>query len=464
MSVNSLLADLGVDLDETPQEQRSAGNTRSASAADDTPLVGLKRRRTDLPTRTPRTTRRGRLPAEDTAGHDPARERPLITTLTETFPSFNTRKLEASVEGNTAKKRALTHHNNLAGSLSWSDRMRALADVSSIISSPPGDGGKVVIYAGGYPGHHVKAVAEMFEDITFYAMHHKPYEVTDLPANVVHKQRRFDAQEAAMMRRKFVGTKTEVILIADTWSEGAYNEGASGDAAVVADLQAQKEWVRELRPTRSSLKFWLPQVVVDLDAATTRSQSGFSKTFSYFDGIVQLPSYGPADIAKSLRLEVTAPPNDRTGFPPSKEYDCLRLARQVLFFIKIARPRKYNTFQPKSPSCELPLTDQVMSGMNWRYDASSEAATLLAYLKYSGRSGEGGGTVEEDLATAVGALSAQLSSVLGTVSLKDHPDRFPEDAAAESSAVGGENTGEGERVTTKNASKNVSALDQYLGL
>eukprot|EP00754_Rhynchopus_humris_P048141 Rhum_TRINITY_DN7597_c0_g2::Rhum_TRINITY_DN7597_c0_g2_i1::g.23661::m.23661/K18776/MTR2, MT48; cap2 methyltransferase len=432
---DDLLAALGVDADASPPPAKRPRRGR---------LLDL-----DGGTAVPETRAPPAAPTEFDAG----RARPLLTALDADFPTFNSKKREAAEVGEGGAKPIRHLHNNMAGCLTWEDRMKALWDIE-LLSRGPASPSRVVVYAGGFPGRHVAAVASLFPETRFVAMHHQPYEC-GLPSNVAHKVRRFDLHEAQVLRKQ--NKDEEIILIADTWSPVALQaDTASGDAAVISDMTQQREWVRELQPARASLKFWLPQVSIDGDAATTKSTGGYARTFGYLEGEVLLPAYGGASIQRQTRLVVTGGEgrvDPRTRLPKETDYDCLRFARQVLFFMKIARPRKYSTYHPKNPKATTQVAAAAFDGMDYKYDASAEVAALSAYLLHAGR------TVD---AAALGSVSAELSGLLGAHALSTHPERVPLDAPREAETSVGR-AAVRPLVAVKNSAKGrASAADSYL--
>eukprot|EP01063_Lacrimia_lanifica_P023569 TRINITY_DN31173_c0_g1_i1.p1 TRINITY_DN31173_c0_g1~~TRINITY_DN31173_c0_g1_i1.p1 ORF type:complete len:526 (+),score=175.31 TRINITY_DN31173_c0_g1_i1:56-1579(+) len=364
--------------------------------------------------------------------HDASRERPLLTVLDEQFPTFNEKK--AAERRETARPMPSEQSNFVP--LAWEDRMRALWDLESIARAKmPRDGERlVVVYAGGYPGVHLKAVAGLYPMVDFVVVHPKQLDVGrgGLPGNVTQRLCRFDVHEAKQLRKDF-GKNQKVVLIADTWSDGTRREGVPGLAAKVSDMNAQREWVKEMHPTVYSLKCHLP------------TGAGFARAFPYLPGDMVLPTWGPTEGGDCRLIGKLTPGASQL---PEAEYDCLRYSRQMNFYRKIARARKYVTYHPNNPTAALQVT---VDGMDWRYDASSEIATLVRYLHHAGVVADD--APAEEQAAAVAAASGRLSTLLGEHTLKAHPNRVTGNAAKQKASL---------RDAAKPAAESMSDVDKYL--
>ena len=332
-----------------------------------------------------RKRRTGRL--GDSVAHDTCRERPLLTKLDKDFPVFNESK---STDGE--KLPAVVH------TLEWNDRMKAIWDIDFLSQNTTPTSNTSVIYGGGFPGNHIKVIATLFPNIHFICVCEKIYEAT-LPSNAVQRVKRFDKHEAQIAKKKIIEnseSKQELLFINDTWSQGCFIPGAVGETNTMRDLLLQEEWLSTINPKCSSLRFWLTPVT-------------YPRNQKYFSGDLCLPSWGPATI-KECRLF--------TKGGDFIEYDQLRFTRQVTFFNKIARCRKYVSYHPNNPTCTLPVQCE---GMDWRFDSSTEITVLIKYLQTFSN-------MPQDTTTAakeVEILSVKISSLLtnGEYGLATHPSR-----------------------------------------
>eukprot|EP01060_Flectonema_neradi_P036295 TRINITY_DN6938_c0_g1_i1.p2 TRINITY_DN6938_c0_g1~~TRINITY_DN6938_c0_g1_i1.p2 ORF type:complete len:412 (+),score=78.13 TRINITY_DN6938_c0_g1_i1:42-1277(+) len=332
-----------------------------------------------------RKRRTGRLGASTV--HDSSRERPLLTKLDRDFPVFN--------ESKTTDKDKLPAR---VPTLEWGDRMKAIWDIEFLTTNTTPKSTTTVIYAGGYPGKHINVIASLFPSVEFICICEKAYEIT-LPKNVTQRLKRFDKHEAQIVKKRILESEKvtpEILFITDTWSAGCFVPGAVGETNILRDLLTQEEWFTVLSPKCASLRFWLSPV-------------SYPRTQKYYGGSIYLPAWGSEDI-KECRLFTTG--GDLI------EIDQLRFTRQVQFFNKIARSRKYVAFHPNHPTCTLPVQCE---GMDWRFDASTEIATLLKYLRaftdLPSDSAAAAGKVED--------LSKEISSMLsnGEYTLATHPSR-----------------------------------------
>ena len=147
------------------------------------------------------------------------------------------------------------------------------------------------------------------------------------------------------------------------------------ETAVEEDQRLQEEWVRDLCPKASLLKFRLPW------------RDGETK---YLDGIVLLPIWG-RETTTETRLVVQDPHSSRV-------YDNKKYEEQLFYFNRRTRVQYY------THPCQA-------EGMDHCYDCAAEVVVLSEYLRRYYRFDPTG---ESKLMDYISAMSKRISSACST--------------------------------------------------
>ena len=226
--------------------------------------------------------------------------------------------------------------------LHWGQRKLFFAELMFLHLSVARDTANVVvIYAGAAPGTHIGLLSEMFPLVTFVLIDPVEFDVKADGVRIITHSCLFTNKLAHELKRKYAGAT--LLFVSDIRSDLRGESAKEKEQRIKADMQAQMDWHRILRPLKSCLKFRLPYT------------SGRTR---YLDGDVYLPVWGPPSTTE-CRLVV----DTDCGL---REYDHGKHERQMSHFNKVTRPALY----PHSVrGC----------GIDHCFDCSSEISILRDY-------------------------------------------------------------------------------------
>ncbi len=223
-----------------------------------------------------------------------------------------------------------------------------------------------VVYAGAAPGIHMLILADMFPTFHFIMVDPAPFMPAVGNRSSITLINDFMTDELARKFREEYNDELLFICDIRVGAEDARNEtDLAQQERIHKDMEAQRGWVRIMRPESSMLKFRLPWNLGD------------GKT-QYAAGIVRLPVYGKR-LTHEARLIV-----DRDA--PDILYDNALYEGQMAYFNQVLRPSLY-----PSEACVFhmlgmePRYDSKLSSHSRCYDCTAFQAIVAEYLVAAGK-------------------------------------------------------------------------------
>ena len=227
----------------------------------------------------------------------------------------------------------------------WGQRKLLMSEIEFLLLTLPKKKKCVVVYAGAAPGTHVRILADMFPSHLFILVDPAPFTVRPEEGRIVIHQCMFTDDVAKELHSE-LEPNTHLLFISDVrscdpelHSEQVYNE------RINADMHAQAQWHKLLRPFKSMLKFRLPYAP--------------GKT-EYLSGDIHLPVWGPSSTTE-CRLVVST-------HPDTQIYDHTEHEQKMFHFNTVTRVALY---KHSVRGC----------GIDHCFDCTSEVAILTKYLR-----------------------------------------------------------------------------------
>ena len=227
----------------------------------------------------------------------------------------------------------------------WGQRKLLMSEIEFLLSTLPKKKKCVVVYAGAAPGTHVRILADMFPSHLFILVDPAPFTVRPEEGRIVIHQCMFTDDVAKELGAE-LEPNTHLLFISDVrscdpelHSEQVYNE------RINADMHAQAQWHKLLRPFKSMLKFRLPYAP--------------GKT-EYLSGDIHLPVWGPSSTTE-CRLVVST-------HPDTQIYDHTDHEQKMFHFNTVTRVALY---KHSVRGC----------GIDHCFDCTSEVRILTKYLR-----------------------------------------------------------------------------------
>ena len=227
----------------------------------------------------------------------------------------------------------------------WGQRKLLMSEIEFLLLTLPKKKKCVVVYAGAAPGTHVRILADMFPSHLFILVDPAPFTVRPEEGRIVIHQCMFTDDVAKELHSE-LEPNTHLLFISDVrscdpelHSEQVYNE------RINADMHAQAQWHKLLRPFKSMLKFRLPYAP--------------GKT-EYLSGDIHLPVWGPSSTTE-CRLVVST-------HPDTQIYDHTEHEQKMFHFNTVTRVALY---KHSVRGC----------GIDHCFDCTSEVRILTKYLR-----------------------------------------------------------------------------------
>lgn len=178
----------------------------------------------------------------------------------------------------------------------------------------------IILYIGSAPGLHLPLLSYLFPDHIFYL--YDPREFGIKPSSkFIIRQKLFTDDDAKEFKGK------NILFISDI-------RGETDEESIIWDMNKQKEWIEEMRPVRSMLKFRLP---FGDDKYCLQNMLNRECKYEYLKGTLLLQPWAPL-ISTEMRLIVD-------NSLQMKVYDCIEIEEKCYYHNKITRntPIKINT-------------------------------------------------------------------------------------------------------------------------
>lgn len=223
----------------------------------------------------------------------------------------------------------------------WGQRKLLLSEIE-FLTLHGEEENSLVVYAGAAPGTHIAFLSELFPHLHFLCVDPGEFKVSPTERITIRQEFFTDEIVEELLREE----QRPILFISDIRT-GNYKaqSDAQVEKAIRFDQELQKNWVLQLRPKASMLKFRLPW------------ESG---TTEYLDGTIYLPVWG-RETTTETRL-VSVGPDYRLVRYDNKQYE-----EQLFYFNRVTRVQYYEH------AC-------LAKGMDHCFDCASEALILQLYL------------------------------------------------------------------------------------
>ena len=197
------------------------------------------------------------------------------------------------------------------------------------------------MYAGAAPGTHIKYLAELFPTYRFFCVDPADFKLE--PTDRIEVRQEFFTEETVAELHRRPEPK---LFVSDIRTgDPKVQNNKEVEEAVKFDQELQKNWVLQLKPKASMLKFRLPW-----EAGTT----------TYLKGDIFLPIWG-RETTTETRLISRGPEF------PLVDYDNRKYEEQCFHFNRVTRVQWYEH-------------DSLAKGMDHCYDCAAEDLVLTRYL------------------------------------------------------------------------------------
>eukprot|EP01047_Picozoa_sp_COSAG01_P013956 COSAG01_NODE_669_length_14379_cov_292.353011_3_plen_582_part_00 len=231
----------------------------------------------------------------------------------------------------------------------WGQRKLLLSEIEFLTHYGSPD--TLVVYAGAAPGTHTNFLAQhLFPEMEFVLVDPAPFTARAVRGHVQLRNECFTHAMAAEFAHLSRRTGRRLLFVSDIRSMEQSMGEAEKEAAVVADMARQQDWVRAMAPAASMLKFRLPYA------------KGVTE---YLPGDVWFPVWGPRTTSES-RLIVTEP---RATL---RRYDHSDYEDAMFHFNTVTRTAYFEH-------------EQRGEGLDHCYDCSAEAFILEQFVHLSRR-------------------------------------------------------------------------------
>lgn len=202
-----------------------------------------------------------------------------------------------------------------------------------------------MVYAGAAPGRHIPYLARLFPELKFFLVDPADFDVKPTERIIV-RQDFFTEGTVKELQQTYKDEK--IVFISDIRTgDPKIMEQQEVEEHVQKDMQMQMNWVLDLKPVASMLKFRLPW------------SDGSTK---YLKGDIYLPVWGPQTTTET-RLIVHGSDNGQLI-----EYDNRLYEEQMFYFNTTTRVQYYeHSFQ--------------IQGLDHCYDCAAELVILGNYFK-----------------------------------------------------------------------------------
>jgi len=270
----------------------------------------------------------------------------------------------------------------------WGQRKLLFSEIAFLLRYADADLHRVqqVLYAGAAPGNHTNFLSDLFPQMRFHLVDPAPFSAK--PTDKITLENAFFTQETATAWKG----RTD-LFISDIRGLMRNLSDAEKEAQVAVDMKRQQDWVQEIVPSASMLKFRLP---------FTRGQT------DYLDGQIVFQVWGGRTTAES-RLVVTREDHYDTDAKQFrlKPYDHGWYEDVMFHFNTETR----TTYFPH----DVPWEEG--DGLDHCFDCASELAILEEYIRKYGSF-----TNEADLRKKVLRLSRRVTTGCSSIgrTLKVH--------------------------------------------
>lgn len=204
----------------------------------------------------------------------------------------------------------------------------------------------IIIYAGSACGIHIKFLASLYPEKTFYLIDPAPFDrdLTLMP-NIILQSTFFTDECVDEILKVFeendIDVSKEVGFISDIRSDNATpsKKNIKGEQrvedGVLNDMNMQMGWVEKLKPAHCMLKFRLPYVRGMSENVEVKN------TIDYLDGKIMMQLYSPEQSSET-RLIASYDPNNKNNPYKKRKYDCELYENQLYYYNRYTRIRRYD--------------------------------------------------------------------------------------------------------------------------
>jgi hypothetical protein len=208
----------------------------------------------------------------------------------------------------------------------------------------------LIVYVGASPGHHINLLAQLFPKHIFHLYDDRDYSI---------EKKYVQSGQVVLFKQYFTDESVEdykyknVLFISDIRNRDV------SDFNVINDMNMQKNWVLEMRPIKSLLKFRLPYS--DQDYCKDKLVKTNRCIMEYLNGKLLLQPWAPIS-STEMRLIVDQ-------YPSLKSYDCLDVEEKCFYHNYVTRnqPIRMSTFNKKLGK---------MAPKNYTWDYMQECAII----------------------------------------------------------------------------------------
>lgn len=198
---------------------------------------------------------------------------------------------------------------------------------------------KCVVYAGAAPGNHIPVLADIFHEYSFILIDPSPFcvQLKDYARRSTGRVKLIQDLFSENVASRLKLIPHGFLFVSDIRNTSVSREEGNNDRVVQQDMDLQRQWVTELRPARSMLKFRLP-------FARFENKTCVNRDFEYLAGDIYLQAFSRPGSAETRLITQTLAPGMSV---PLQTHDCERYEKQMRFFNIVSRP----TVWDKAAAC-----------------------------------------------------------------------------------------------------------------
>ena len=181
-----------------------------------------------------------------------------------------------------------------------------------------------IVYVGSAPGNHIHILADLFPNHTFILYDNRDFNIP---------KRLIDNHRIIIHKRYFVDSDVNdyrgrnILFVSDIRNMDATNEDN-----IITDMKLQSNWIKEMKPIKSLVKFRLP--FGDQEYCKKRLQTSTICDYPYLNGKLLLQPWAPIT-STEMRLIIDQNPLE-------KVYDCIDIEDKLFYHNMIQRNTPIN--------------------------------------------------------------------------------------------------------------------------
>jgi hypothetical protein len=215
----------------------------------------------------------------------------------------------------------------------------------------------LIVYVGASPGNHINLLADLFPKHIFHLYDNREYSI---------ENKYIQSGQIVLFKQYFTNENVEEYKYKNILFISDIRNRDTSEFNIINDMIIQKNWITEIKPIKSLVKFRLPYG--DQEYCNEKLLKSNNCIMEYLNGKLLLQPWSPV-ISTEMRLIVDQ-------YPSLKNYDCIEVEEKCFYHNYVTRnqPIRMSTFNKK--------TGKSVS-KNYTWDYMQECAIIRFFkIKY----------------------------------------------------------------------------------